>query len=76
MYQMSPVKITTRATNCVQLHTLSRLLGHAVPLQSPCVVQQEEQSSEQSARHTEQNLPSGKHSPTLVMYSGSQNRNV
>lgn len=48
MYRMSPVKITTRATNCVYLHTLSHLLSHAVPLQSPrCVVQQEEGSSEQ-----------------------------
>lgn len=25
---------------------------------------------------TERNVPSGRHSPTLVMYSGSQNRNV
>lgn len=42
MYQMSPGKITTRATNCVHFHILSCLLGHAVPLQSPPVAQQEE----------------------------------
>lgn len=57
---MNPVKITTRATNCVYLHTLSHLLSHAVPLQLPCVwsllqvsAQQEERSSEKSVHRTE-----------------------